>query len=124
MAGHELLLGIDLGTTGVKIGSFDLRGRDAHVVRVAYSTSRPHRGWVEQDPAAWWNACVAAVRQLAEQIDVRQLGGMCVTGLTPTLVCTRENGNMVRPAPIWSDDRARAEELELRERLGHHPDSF
>ena len=67
------ILGIDLGTTEVKVGLVGLDGRLLAISRAGYALSVGHvEGWAEQDPAAWWSAVVVAVRALhpPEPVDV------------------------------------------------------
>jgi xylulokinase len=118
MTSDGLLLGIDLGTSGLKAGAFDPAGRLVARAVVRYDTARPRPGWAEQESAAWWTALTTAVRGLLEQIDRRSLRAVCVAGLAPSLTCVDEHGLPVGPTPVWSDTRAQAEQAELEGRLG------
>jgi xylulokinase len=118
MKTDELLLGIDLGTSGLKAGVFDPAGRLVARSVVQYDTARPRPGWAEQAPAAWWAACSSALNALLAQLDRSKLRAVCAAGLAPSLTCIDERGLPVGPTPIWSDGRARAEQLELEKRLG------
>jgi xylulokinase len=118
MTTDGLLLGIDLGTSGLKTGAFDPAGRLIARAVAHYATARPRPGWAEQEPADWWTACAASVRSVLDQIDRRSLRGVCVAGLAPSLTCLDERGLPVGPSPIWSDGRAQDEQAELERRLG------
>ena len=59
----QALLGIDLGTTGVKAALF--AADDGHVLASAfvdYPLFHPHPGWAEQDPGQWWLATITSIR--------------------------------------------------------------
>ncbi|MBI3951817.1 MAG: hypothetical protein HY314_15315 [Acidobacteria bacterium] len=119
MVKRDLLLSLDLGTSGVKAGAFDTRGKLVARASARYDTMMPQPGWVEQNPEAWWAACRQAIREVARLIDPGRFLSMSMAGLSPSLVCVDERGNPVRPAPIWSDRRAVAEVEELTNRLGY-----
>lgn len=101
------LLGIDLGTSGVKVlvASAD----DAWPLSeatVGYEVVRPRRGWAETDPDEWWAATVSAVRRaLADAGDVDILG-VGIDGQMHGLVLSDAAGRPVRPALLWADQRA------------------
>ena len=118
MSDGSLLLGVDIGSSGVKVGAFDARGRLSAKASMAYPTHNPRPGWVEQDPNAWWAACCRAIREVAAGVETRRIRGVSVVGLSPALVSVDQRGNVVCPAPIWSDQRSVAEIGELTERLG------
>lgn len=115
---HNLLLGIDLGTSGVKVGAFDTDGRQLVRASHGYATSVPRPGWAEQDPDMWWSSSACAIRTVMEQVKATRVQALCVTGLAPAMVCTDRRGRPVRHAPIWSDWRAKEESEELQDALG------
>jgi xylulokinase len=103
------ILGIDLGTTDVKVGLVGLDGRLLSMARAGYSLDvDPETGRAEQDPRAWWSAIVVAVHALhpPEAVDVVAIG---VDGHGPTLAAVDERGEAVRPAITFLDTRARDE---------------
>ena len=112
----ELLLAINIGTSGVKAGVFDTQGNLICLSRSPYSTTSPRPGWAEQSPQAWWAACADCVKEVSHSIDTSLLLGICVTGLAPAMVYLNEQGEATRRAPIWSDNRACAEHCEVIER--------
>ena len=105
MTNEELLLGIDVGTTSVKGALYTLDGTCVYVKSLPYPTQRPRAGWVEQDPAEWMHCirtiCTEAC-QVARQGKIVALG---VTSQVNTHVFVDENGNALRPAIIWQDQR-------------------
>ena len=112
------ILGIDLGTTEVKVGLVGLDGRLLAMARAGYALDvGPEPGKAEQDPGAWWSAVVVAVGALRppETVDVVAIG---VDGHGPTLVAVDEQGEAVRPAITFLDTRATAEAAELADATG------
>lgn len=100
------ILGIDLGTTDVKVGLVSLDGQLLSMARAGYALDvDPDAGIAEQDPGAWWSAIVVAVRALhpPEVVDVVAIG---VDGHGPTLAAVDARGDAVRPAITFLDTRA------------------
>jgi xylulokinase len=108
------LLGIDLGTSAVKVMALDERGHTLSVGRADYRVLAPQPGWSESDPAEWWSAVGIATREaLASRIRVDAIG---LSGQMHGLVLTKTDGEPIRPALLWSDNRAQGA-LELYRRL-------
>jgi FGGY-family pentulose kinase len=115
----DYLLGIDLGTQGVRCALFDLEGRLAATATRPYGTSHPRPMWVEQDPEAWWDATVAALGATVRRAGVppaaiRALSYDCASC---TVVALDDAGRPLRPALLWMDERAHEEAATLT-RLG------
>src|SRR5438874_1674209 len=117
MSPSDLILAVDLGTSGARAGAFDARGRLVDRTEASYETSRPRPGWVEQDPDDWWAACRRVIGEVAARIEPRRVRALCAVGSAPTATCIDGAGRPVRPSPIWCDTRARAVNAELAERL-------
>jgi xylulokinase len=108
------LLGIDLGTSAVKVMALDEQGHTLSVGRADYRVLAPQPGWSESDPAEWWSAVGIATREaLASRIRVDAIG---LSGQMHGLVLTKTDGEPIRPALLWSDNRAQGA-LELYRRL-------
>jgi len=109
------VLAIDIGTTSAKAALLD----DGVVVSVAEAPVdlvHPQPGWAEQDPEQWWSSAVAAVRSLGRVGDVSVLA---VTGQMQDCVpISLATGRSVRPAILYSDQRAAAQHEALAHRLG------
>ena len=118
MAG-ETFLGIDLGTSGVKVLLVDAEQRVLGSHTASLTVSRPHPGWSEQDPQEWWQATETALGALAaEQPEaVGRVAGIGLSGQMHGAVLLDGAGEVLRPAILWNDVRASAEcaELERRE---------
>ena len=120
----QALLGIDLGTTGVKAALFD--ASDGQVIASAffeYPLYHPQPGWAEQNPEDWWRATVAAIRACLEAAarhgvmpaDVRGVG---LSGQMHGVVLLDEQSMVLRPCIIWADQRSEAQCRWMTERVG------
>jgi ribulose kinase len=104
------VLGIDFGTSGVRIGAFDLEKME--IVRIgegAYPTHYPHPGWAEQQPENWWAAFKQALNTVLSALPTREVAGLTICTTSSTVVVTNERGAALRPAILWMDARADTE---------------
>jgi len=118
------VIGVDLGTTRIKVGVIAPDGEPLGFARASHDTDAdPNAGRAEQDPEAWWRGLAVAVRSALAQAasdardDVEPLA-ICVTGHGPTLTAVATDGRPVRPAITWLDTRARSELAELERATG------
>ena len=104
----ECLLGIDMGTSSVKVGLFDLKGEPIAFADETYPLYTPRSGWAEQKAEDWWNAICAATRALMEKsgADPASIIGMSVDTTCCTVLMADEHMNILRPAIMWMDVRA------------------
>jgi xylulokinase len=107
------LLGIDIGTTGVRAALFAEDGALVFDASVACAYEAPHAGWAEADPDLWWRATARALADLAMRTSLAQVKCVAVVGQAPTVVLLDSDGAVVRPAILWLDTRAEAEAREL-----------
>jgi xylulokinase len=107
-----VLAGIDVGTSGVKAIALSAGGEIVARAEHEYPLSTPRPGWAEQDPEDWWRAAQAA---LADVGDRTSLG---FSGQMHGLVVLGEDGEVLRPAILWNDQRTAAECAEIEERIG------
>lgn len=113
-----VLVGIDVGTTGVK--AIAISARDGAVVARAeegYPLSTPQPGWSEQDPEDWWAAAQRALAALAAA-GVGRPAGIGLSGQMHGLVCLDGHDRVLRPAILWNDGRTQAECDEIERRIG------
>jgi xylulokinase len=108
------LVGLDVGTTGVKAIAIDPDGEVLARAEREYPLSMPRPGWAEQDPGDWWRASEAALGELGSD-DVAGIG---LTGQMHGLVALDEHERVLRPAILWNDQRTGAECAEIEERVG------
>ncbi len=104
-----MYLGLDLGTSSVKAALFDADQRLIAQASQPLQVSRPHPGWSEQDPEAWWRATEAAVDAVAAQTSLAGLRGIGLSGQMHGAVLLDAGDRVMRPAILWNDGRAGAE---------------
>jgi xylulokinase len=105
------LVGLDVGTSGVKGVALSDDGEVLAVAEEHYPLSTPHPGWSEQDPEDWWRAAQAVLAALPD-------GAIGLSGQMHGLVALDEAGAVLRPAILWNDQRTAAECAEIEERVG------
>ena len=105
-----LLLGIDLGSSAVKVSLLD--AATGRVVSAAQSPqqempiSAPRPGWAEQDPSQWWEHTALAIRAACAGQAVSQIAAIGISYQMHGLVTLDERNHPVRPAIIWCDSRS------------------
>jgi xylulokinase len=110
---NDTLVGLDVGTTGVKALAITPAGAVVASAEEGYGLSTPHPGWSEQDPEDWWRASQAALARL--DVDAPTVG---LSGQMHGLVCLDEHGDVLRPAILWNDQRTFGECTEIEELVG------
>ncbi len=98
-------IGVDLGTSAVKLLLMDGSGKIENIVSKEYPLSFPKPGWSEQSPEDWWNAVKSGIRELVEGYDASQVAGISFGGQMHGLVILDENDEVIRPAILWNDGR-------------------
>lgn len=117
MAGASFL-GLDVGTSGVKAILVAPSGEIEASAIAPLELSTPKPGWAEQDPNAWWEASVLAIKQvLAAKPDAR-VASVGISGQMHSSVFLDKAGQVIRPALLWCDGRTTAECREITERVG------
>ncbi len=116
----SLLLGLDIGTSGVKALLVALDGAvvASHTAPLSLQTPRP--GWAEQDPGEWWDATLAAIRAVgaARGAGLARVAAVGITGQQHSSVFLDAAGAVIRPALLWCDGRTSAECREITQRVG------
>ena len=100
-----LYIGIDLGTSAVKLLLMDGEGEIKNVVSKDYPLEFPRPGWSQQDPEDWKNAVLESIPELLCGFDATQVAGIGTGGQMHGLVVLDENNNVIRPAILWNDGR-------------------
>jgi xylulokinase len=109
------LVGIDVGTTGVKAIAVSPDGAVLAQAEHGYPLATPRPGWSEQDPEDWWRASEAALAEVSRGLDVAGIG---LSGQMHGLVTLDDADRVIRPAILWNDQRTGAECAEIEERVG------
>jgi xylulokinase len=117
----KCLLGIDLGTSSLKVAVLDGNGRLLASAGVEYAIDSPQPGWAEQDPRIWYDAACIAVRQAMAESGLRaeQVEAVGLAGQMHSLVCIDDRGDAVRPAILWADQRSALQVERVNRQLGH-----
>lgn len=101
----QYFIGIDLGTSAVKLLLVDEAGKICSTVSRDYPLFFPHPGWSEQNPEDWWTAVQDGLKELTRGIDVNEVAGIGCGGQMHGLVILDENDDVIRPAILWNDGR-------------------
>lgn len=115
-------IGIDLGTSGVKLLLIDEQRRILAQQSLEYEVSHPQEGRSEIDPAIWYEAALDGLQRLLSGQDAGSVAAIGVTGQMHTLVVLDEAGESVRPALMWNDKRTAKDIPLLRRTLANGPD--
>ncbi len=114
------LIGIDLGTSGVKTVLFNENGSSIASSTVEYPLYQPNLGWAEQDPEEWWRGTCESVNNviLKSGIDTRSIKGIGLSGQMHGAVLLDKNDKVLRNAIIWCDQRSTEECYQITEIIG------
>jgi xylulokinase len=112
-------LGIDLGTSELKLALVDEAGRMLASAGAPLTVSRPHPHWAEQHPQDWWDALLAAAAQLraAQPAAFAAVQAIGLSGQMHGAVLMDDRHDVLRPAILWCDTRSGTECAELTRRL-------
>jgi len=113
-------LGIDTSTTSSKALLIDEQGEVAAVASNPHTLQTPRPLWSEQDPRDWWNAVAASIRSVLEKAGVggESIGAIGLTGQMHGLVLLDADGNVLRPAILWNDQRTQSQCDEIHQVVG------
>jgi len=112
---HDVLVALDVGTSGARAAAFDLDGRRRLEIRRSYPTVAARPGWAEQDPARWRSAGLAALAELVGRLGPkRRVHAIGLTGQCPTMVLLDAGHRPVTPGLLYRDNRATAEAAWIR----------
>lgn len=109
-----MLLGIDLGTSSVKVLLLGAGGTVFAEASHPYPVRAPQPGWSETDPEAWWAAVIAAVRKAVGSRS-GEIRAISLSGQMHGVVLTGSQGQALRPAVLWADTRAYSELQKYRD---------
>ena len=111
-------IGIDLGTSSVKLLLMDELGVIHQQVTREYPLEFPHPGWSQQAPEDWKDAVLSGLQELTANCDKRQIAGIGTGGQMHGLVVLDRDDNVIRPAILWNDGRTAAQVDYLNEVIG------
>jgi xylulokinase len=116
----QYFIGIDSSTTATKALLIDEQGDVVAVAATEYGYETPRPLWSEQDPTLWWDGAANSIRQVlsASGVKADDVHGIGLTGQMHGLVLLDEDGQVLRPAILWNDQRTGPQCDEIRRRLG------
>lgn len=113
-----LFIGIDLGTSAVKLLLMDESGKIHKIVSKEYPLHFPHPGWSEQDPEDWMSQTMEGMKELLSECDKSQVKGISFGGQMHGLTALDEKDQVIRPAILWNDGRTGKEVKYLNSVIG------
>lgn len=113
-----LYIGVDLGTSAVKLLLMDEKGEIKKIVSREYPLYFPHPGWSEQKPEDWFEQAMDGIKELTAECDKENVAGISFGGQMHGLVALDENDEVIRPAILWNDGRTGEETDCLNQVIG------
>ena len=111
-------IGIDLGTSAVKLLLMDEKGAIHNIVSKEYPLYFPHPGWSEQNPEDWFTQSMEGVKELIADCDRSKVAGISFGGQMHGLVVLDKDDQVIRPAILWNDGRTGKETDYLNQVIG------
>ena len=120
MTERQLFLGLDISTTGAKALLIDDEGNVVARATNALPLSTPKPLWSEQDPHDWWEGMATSIREALAEADAagEEVKAIGLTGQMHGLTLLDAEGEVLRPAILWNDQRTEAQCDLMRERMG------
>ena len=113
-----ILIGVDLGTSAIKLLAMQEDGSILKMLSRPYPISYPHPGWSEQDPADWFRETMNGLEQLLDGLDRSQVAALGIGGQMHGLVVLDDKDRILRPAILWNDGRTQKETDYLNQVIG------
>ena len=113
-----LYIGVDLGTSSVKLLLMNTEGKIEKIVSREYPISFPKPGWSEQNPYDWYEQTLEGIRELTASCDKTQVAGISFGGQMHGLVALDGEDRVIRPAILWNDGRTGEETEYLNTVIG------
>ncbi len=113
-----LYIGVDLGTSAVKLLLMNEKGTIEKVVSKEYELYFPHPGWSEQKPEDWYTQVMAGLKELTADCDKSKVAGISFGGQMHGLVILDAQDQVIRPAILWNDGRTSKETDYLNQVIG------
>ena len=113
-----MFLGIDLGTSSVKLLLMEKDGEVIKTLTKDYSLSFPKPTWAEQNPNEWWEVTKNGIKEILQNADKISLKGISFSGQMHGLVILDKDDKVIRPAILWCDQRTEKECNYLNNEIG------
>ncbi len=113
-----ILMGIDGGTGGVRVGLYDSKGTCLGFSSMPYETKFPKPGYAEQDPNDWWQSMAKAIKDVLTKTGIpnTQIAALALDTTSTSVVVCKRDGTPLYPCLLWMDVRAKKEADELFEK--------
>ena len=113
-----LYIGVDLGTSAVKLLLMDEKGNIQKIVSKEYPIFFPNPGWSEQRPEDWYAQSIEGIKELTAECDKNQVAGISFGGQMHGLVVLDKEDRVIRPAILWNDGRTAKQTDYLNQVIG------
>ncbi len=113
-----LYIGVDLGTSAVKLLLMDGEGKIHKIVSKEYPLYFPHPGWSEQKPEDWFAQTMEGIKELVGECEKSEVAGISFGGQMHGLVALDREDHVIRPAILWNDGRTGEETDYLNQTVG------
>ena len=115
----QVVLGVDLGTSSVKVSAVDREGHILAQQSFDYPLTQPHPGWSEQNPEDWVNGTTVAIVNLIlkDGLTPTEIAGISYSGQMHGLVLLDDKNQVLRPAILWNDTRTTPQTKEISEKM-------
>lgn len=116
----DYLLGLDIGTSGVKGILVSTAGQVVKSRTEYYQLNTPHPGWTEQNPADWWEGTTNVIKYLLANsgVSAEEIKGVSFSGQMHSSVFLDQGMEVIRPAILWSDTRTSKQCQDIYQRVG------
>lgn len=114
----QLYLGVDLGTSSIKLSLADQKGIIIDSAKEKYPLYVSNENWTEQNPDDWYNAYVACLKELGKRNDLSNIKSLSYSGQMHGLVILDENDKVIRNALLWNDVRTTNQTKEINDYFG------
>lgn len=117
----QLLVGLDVGTTALKVALFDAHGTLLGVSTQEYSLETPQTNFVEVDAETYWQAFKNGLDEIRTKYEIKKEDeiSLAISAQGETLICVDKNGKALRKAIVWMDNRAVDEAKAMTEKFGN-----
>ena len=113
-----LYIGVDLGTSAVKLLLMDSEGNIQKIVSKEYPLYFPNPGWSEQKPEDWFSQSMEGIKELTADCNKEEVAGISFGGQMHGLVILDKNDEVIRPTILWNDGRTHEETAYLNDVIG------
>ncbi|MEJ8735397.1 MULTISPECIES: xylulokinase [Mediterraneibacter] len=117
----QLLLGLDAGTTALKVALFDAKGQLLGVSTQEYALETPQINYVEVDAEVYWQAFKSGLEEIRQNYEIRPEDeiSLAISAQGETLICIEKTGRALRKAIVWMDNRAVDEAKAMEQHFGN-----